>query len=101
MSGRRDYCRDHPLICHWRPLNPATIDVLNLPTVNKASAATRDLIITEALVIGRADRDAWISYSRRREWYVSGRRYRPAIFRYSTVVPSVDQLAAAGLFEHQ
>jgi hypothetical protein len=47
-------------------------------------------IITEAIVVGRADPDSWVSYSRRRSTY-----------SYDTVVPAVDQLAQAGLFEHE
>ena len=58
--------------------------------------------ITEAFVVGRADPDGWISYSRRYEFYSARRgRYWPTTYTYDTIVPAVDQLAAAGLLEHE
>jgi hypothetical protein len=95
--------RDHPLSCHWRPVAPDAYEVLGLPPArSKAAAIARAQIITEAFVVGRADVDSWISYSRREAFYTARRgRYWPTTYRYSTVVPAVDQLAACGLLDHQ
>ena len=52
-------------------------------------------------MLGRAEPTAWISYSRRPEFYTDRGRYRPANYTYAKVVPAVDQLAASGLLEHE
>jgi hypothetical protein len=95
--------RDHPLSCHWRPVAPDAYDALGLPPArSKVAAIMRAQIITEAFVVGRADKDSWISYSRREAFYTARRgRYWPKTFTYSTVVSAVDQLAASGLIDHQ
>ena len=43
----------------------------------------------------------WISYSRNNNFYAARRRYLAPDITRSTVVRSVDSLAAAGLLEHQ
>jgi hypothetical protein len=102
MSGREDTSRDHPLTCHWRPVDPDAYEVLGLPPArSRAEAIARANIITEAFVVGRADPEAWISYSRQKAWYAGRSRYWPAAFTYVTVVRTVDTLAAGGLLDHQ
>jgi hypothetical protein len=65
MNHRFDETRDHPLSCNWRPIDP--VQVLGLPPAkSKAAVVARAQIIAEAFVVGRADPNAWISYSRRR-----------------------------------
>jgi hypothetical protein len=62
--------RDHPLGCNWRPADPDALSGLGLPPARtRAAALTRAQIIAEAYVVGRADPDAWVSYSRRRAFY--------------------------------
>src|SRR3954470_17392900 len=62
----------------------------------------RAQIITEAFLVGRADPDDWISYSRRYEFYAARRgRYWPTTYTYDTIVHTVDQLVAAGLLDHE
>ena len=103
MSDAADRDRDYPLCCSWRPIDADAYEALSLPRLRaKAAAVARTQIITESYVIGRADPESWISYSRRREFYVgrSG-RYWPAAFTYDAVVPVVDQLAAGGLLDHE
>ena len=62
----------------------------------------RAQIITQAFLVGRADPDSWVSYSRRRQFYAErrGRYWRPT-YTYDTIVPAVDGLAAIGLFVHE
>jgi hypothetical protein len=95
--------RDHPLSCHWRPVAPDTFDLFGLPPLrSRAAVLGRAQIITEAFVVGRADPDGWISYSRRYEFYAARRsRYWPTTYTYDTILPAVDQLAAAGLLDHE
>lgn len=103
MSGHPDSDRDHPLSCHWRPVAPDAYASLKLPpTRSKAATIARAQIITEAFVIGRADDDAWVSYSRRRAFYAAHRgRYWPTTYTYDAVVPAVDQLANNGFLTHE
>jgi hypothetical protein len=102
MIDPRDDRRDHPLTCHWHPIDLEAYDALRLPhAASKAAAITRAQIVTEAFIVGRANPNVWISYSRRKEWYVKRQRYWPATFSYLAVTRSIDQLAAIGLLEHQ
>jgi hypothetical protein len=57
----------------------------------------RRQIIAEALVAG----NRFISYSRRRAFYTETQRYYRPTYSYRSIIPPVDQLAAAGLIEHE
>ena len=98
-----DNDRDHPLNCHWRPVAPDAFDSFGLPPPrSKGATLARAQVLTEAFVVGRADPDGWISYSRRHEFYSARRgRYWPTTYTYDQIVPAVDQLAAYGLLEHE
>src|SRR5438309_824597 len=97
-----DHMRDHPLNCNWRPIDPSALQILDLPlSKSKAAAVTLARIIAEAFVVGRADPQSWISYSRRRAFYAKRRRYWPRSYTYDTVVHVVDQLVANNLLEHE
>src|SRR3954454_11298449 len=100
---RWDSDRDHPLSCHWRAAAPEQYEALDLPKArSKGLAITQAQIVTEAFVVGRADPDEWISYSRRKTHYTNRwGRYWPHPSTYGTVVPAVDQLATCGLLDHQ
>ena len=101
MTDRSDN-RDHPLGCHWRPVAADAFAVLNLPPVAPRAATVRNQILAEAYIVGRADPDRWVSYSRRREHYAVHRsRYRPGTYSYDLIVPAVDHLDALGLLDHQ
>jgi hypothetical protein len=99
----KDERRDHPLTCNWRPASPEAFDALDLPAMRqKIATITRSQVLTEAIVVGRADPDGWISYSRNKNFYADlPPRYRPTSYTYRSVVSSVDQLANLGLLEHQ
>jgi hypothetical protein len=98
-----DDSRDHPLSCNWRPVRPDAYDDLGLPPArSKAAALARAQILTEAFVIGRSDPRAWVSYSRRREFYTARRgRYWPSTYTFNMVVPAVGQLADLGALDHE
>jgi hypothetical protein len=92
--------RDIPLTGNWRPASSVS-ERLGLEVPRKpARAEALERIATEAIVMARARPGRWISYSRRKAFYVGGGRYRATCLTHSTVAPSVDQLAAAGLIEH-
>src|SRR5262245_15264685 len=99
----RDGDGDHPLGCRWRPVTADAFAPLDLPPARSRSAATvRTQILTEAYIIGRADADRWVSYSRRRDFYSARRsRYCPTTFTYDLIVPAVDELAASGHLDHE
>jgi hypothetical protein len=81
MSDRFDVTRDHPLSCNWRPIDPDAFQILGLPLAkSKAAGVARAQIIAEAFVVARADPNAWISYSRRRAFYVGRTRYWPRTY---------------------
>lgn len=102
MNRRGDNGRDHPLSCHWRPVAPDKFETLGLPPLKRNAEIARTHILTEAYMIGRNNSDAWVSYSRRREYYTNHRsRYWPRTFTYDAVVPTVDQLTSAGFLDHE
>jgi hypothetical protein len=102
-SDRNNERRDHPLTCNWRPVSPEAFDALDLPAMRqKIATITRSQVLTEAIVVGRADPDGWISYSRNKNFYADlPPRYKPTSYTYGSVVSSVDQLAGLDLIEHQ
>lgn len=92
--------RDRALSFHWKPLDFGVLDRLGLPAPRNAlHAQARRSILTEAYIIGRAEPDRRISYSRRRDFYVDQQRYRGTAYTYNTVVGEIDQLAEFGLLE--
>jgi hypothetical protein len=94
--------RDHPLIGSWTLQDRDLLDRLKLPPPKSDKhAAARERILTEAIIMGRRDRDRWTSYSRRREFYAQRDRYFGKPLTYETVVRSVDELAQAGYLDHQ
>jgi hypothetical protein len=93
--------RDRSLSFDLKPLDNGFIDSLGLPIpINKRRAQARESILMEAYVLGRAEPDRCISYSRRRDHYANQRRYRGAAYTYSTVIPEIDLLARNGLIEN-
>ena len=71
-DASRNSQHDHPLSCHRRPVAPDALDFLGLsPLRSKLATIARTQILTEAFVIGRADPNAWISYSRAKMFYTS------------------------------
>jgi hypothetical protein len=92
--------RDYPITLKWQPDSLDAFDVLGLPPPkSKRFAFARCGILAEALVVNRVRPEEYLSYSRRRPFY-SARRYYPNYYRYSTVVPAVDQFERCGLIEH-
>jgi hypothetical protein len=92
---------DHPLIGCYRSDDRAWIEKLNLPPAPRKRAAARDLILTEAVTIGRANPSRWTSYSRRKAFYSAMGRYHARPFTFATVIPTIDELAAIGLLQHE
>jgi hypothetical protein len=95
--------RDRPLTLNWRLLDPDVVGDLDLPDILPRNATEAQAqMIAEALAAGYA----FISYSRRFEFYAKRRRpfhkqrYYPPTYTFRAIVPAVDQLAQAGLFEH-
>src|SRR3954465_4151536 len=92
---------DKPLVFHWRALDEGWINALDLPPArNRAYVRARASIVLEALIPARVQPGKWISYSRRKEWYSSGRRYRRTDYSFSTVPDVVNELECLHLLEH-
>jgi hypothetical protein len=90
--------RDRPLTLNWAPIEPDAYDGLELPALsNRNAMKARAQIITEALAAG----DRFISYSRYKQFYTYGQRYYRPTYTYHSILPAVDQLADAGLLEHE
>ncbi len=94
--------RDKPLSFHWRAVDETWIDDLGLPKPrSRKHDAARCAIIVDAALSGIAEPGRWISYSRRRDWWVQGKRYRESTFTYATVPPAVDELDRLGLLDNR
>jgi hypothetical protein len=92
---------DKPLAFHWRSMDESWIDELHLPTASsKAYVRARASIVLKARITARFEPDRWISYSRRKPWYSTRKRYRSTDYSFSTVPPAVDELERLGLIEH-
>jgi hypothetical protein len=88
--------RDRPLTFHWQV--PDLARELGLPpALNAAMEATRNAILAEA-IIGHEAGQA-VSYSRNKNFYRNGIRYRGTAFNYNRVLNTRDQLQDAGLIE--
>lgn len=99
MSSR--FKRDKALSFHWSSPDCAWTDCLGLPPPkNESHAQARNAILTEAVLIGLADSERYISYSRREGWYSGRRRYLGTAFTYQTVPPTIDLLTDHELLIH-
>ena len=93
--------RDRPLSFHWRALDDSWMHPLNLPPAyNHKHAQARASVLLEALLANLIEPGQYVSYSRRREWWSTGTRYRHTAYSYATVPPAVDRLSALDLLEH-
>jgi hypothetical protein len=92
-----EHNRDRALTLNWRPNEPGAYERLGLPDLDSENAMrAREQIIAEALAAG----PRWISYSRRRAFYATHKRYWRSTYAYRAILPAVDQLAAEGLLIH-
>src|SRR5215217_2991659 len=92
---------DKPLAFHWRALDEGWIDALALPKArSRAYEQARASILLETMITARSAPEAWISYSRRKNWYSTGQRYRSTAYGFSTVPKAVDELEKLDLLEH-
>jgi hypothetical protein len=93
--------RDCPLSFHWQAVDDDWIVLLGLPPPrNRRYADARASVLLEALITNLVAPGQWISYSRRKEWWSTGKRYRGSSYSYTTVPAAVDELAVLGLLEH-
>ena len=91
--------RDQPLRFEWQAPHELIVALCMPSARNAAHAATRRMIVAEALLAAATNQG--VSYSRRRSFY-SGRRYRKIEYTCSTVLAAVDDLAREGwLFEQR
>jgi hypothetical protein len=89
--------RDKPLTLNWAPIEPDAYAHLGLPALNPPATKARTQIIAEALAAGQR----FVSYSRFKQFYTHGQRYYRPTYSYRAILPAVDQLAAAGVIEHE
>jgi hypothetical protein len=100
-DNRSELGRDRPLCFHWKAADSDWIKSLGLPLFrNRKHAEATESILLEALIANLVAPGQWISYSRRKEWWSNGTRYRGTAYSYATVPPTVDELSASGLLEH-
>jgi hypothetical protein len=93
--------RDRPLCFHWKAVDIDWIRSLDLPLPrNFKHAEARASVLLEALLTNLVAPGQWVSYSRRKEWWSNGTRYRGTSYSYATVLPAVDELTAVGLLQH-
>ena len=85
--------RDRPLSFHWHAMD--LVRLLRLPQArSRAHEMARASILAEAIFGWESGQG--VSYSRRRAFYSSSRRYRGTAFTYLTVLSAVADLARSG-----
>lgn len=93
--------RDRPLCFHWKAVDDGWMISLDLPPPrNRKHAEATASILIEALIAKLVAPGQWVSYSRRKEWWSNGTRYRGASYTYATVLGAVDELTGLGFLEH-
>lgn len=93
--------RDRPLSFHWKAQDETWSTHLDLPpTSSKRYAQARASILLEAYLVGRAEPERYISYSRHKKFYSNLMRYHGTAYTYANVVSAVDQFADMGLLEN-
>src|SRR5262249_14844449 len=100
QKARPEEDRDHPLVLRYN-VEPDWLKPLGLPPASPKHERVRAQIAGIALDKARHSQP-WISYSRNKNHYSRrGDRYdeQPDFYRYATIPPAVDALAAAGLIE--
>ena len=77
-------------------------DLAGLQTTGNSSAdKARNLLGSQAVLVGFLGGDRWISYSRRPAHYAERRRYFPTFVTNRSVIVALDHLAAQGLIENE
>jgi hypothetical protein len=99
FSGPCGLERDKPLTFHWRT-HPSAIAALDLPPArSRRHEDARNAVLTEAKLAH--ERNCWVSYSRRREFYVDRHRYHGDSFRYDPILSAVADGVNADLLEEE
>jgi hypothetical protein len=89
----QDRYRDRPLSFHWHV--PDLSREFDLPPARNVSVeVVRSSILAEAILAGEAGQG--VSYSRNRNFYADGKRYRGTDFTYASVLGAVAELDKAG-----
>jgi hypothetical protein len=100
-SEFKEPARDRYLGFHWKAVDNDWVKSLDLPLPHNCKHAEAiAAVLLEAFIANLVAPEQWVSYSRRKEWWSSGRRYRGTFYTYATVLRAVDDLAASGLLEH-
>jgi hypothetical protein len=92
---------DWPLTLHWGGIRPDQIDALGLPAIGSSKRIAACSCIVADLVLARHAGDRWVSYSRRRDHYSLGRRYRRTGYTYAFVTRTVRELRDGEMIEEQ
>jgi hypothetical protein len=99
FSGPCGLDRDQPLTFHWRT-HPSAIAALDLPPArSRRHEDARNAVLTAAKLAH--ERNCWVSYSRRREFYVDRHRYHGDSFRYDPILSTVADGVNADLLEEE
>ena len=91
---------DKALSFLWKTGGDEWLDPLDLPApASRRVGSARSPVILDAVQEAEG-LNRWISYSRNHNFYPGKKRYQGPNYAYSTVPPTVDELALLGLFEH-
>jgi hypothetical protein len=92
---------DRPLGFHWKAVDSDWVKSLNLSASrNRKHDQARASVLLEALIADKVAPGQFVSYSRRKEWWSNGTRYRDTAYTYATIIPAIDDLTRWGLLEH-
>lgn len=100
VAGADPQVRDRALDFHWRvPKEAATKTGWRASGNLQYDRAVRSVMA--ALVLAHRASEGWVSYSRRRKWYVGRGRYRSLPYTYNRIIRIVKEFHALGLIDEE
>ena len=100
MMASPNYSATTPCPSVGRRLTPDGLIGSAFPARSSKRTEARGSVLLNAALVGTHEPGRWISYSRNRNWWANGSRYRGTAYTYTTVLSEVGELATAGLIEH-
>lgn len=99
-ARREERQHDRPLSFHWRTINFDRIQALGLDRhASKQLNAARNSILTEAMLAH--DERRWVSYSRRKAFYVGAKRYHGTGYTYAAIFSAINEALRLELIEEE
>lgn len=99
-ARREERQHDRLLSFHWCTIDFDRIQALGLDRhANKQQNAARNSILTEAMLA--YDERRWVSYSRRKAFYVGAKRYHETGYTYASILSAINEPLRLELIEEE